>query len=512
MQPLLHHLRLGAATRITLAGRKNSVLMKRAPQISQRQRKAPYYFEASQHSSLSLRLMLEQLREKKTPADIRKTHEFLCRSMDSLLQSIRPGMDDDAQSQQYFFSLLRMHLSHLSSDELTQLSVALKTSHFSCHIAETIIDDEVYRDHGFSNGPPHSFNRTLMQTQDFFNVLEDLKECIQLPLDSALRTALVCAARDALPACAQHWQSSEKTPEDLYACLCQLGQALDLPVALTGIITGQVRTKASTISIAQGVGVIDQATAEAMMKETHGTLFADVLRDLLELLLTQKLFGVAVSPDVLTHCQRRSLSAAINKVYTQPLTTKDPAWRIMANTVLKESHGFGQIQIQPTTGVALGHAWIAPMLSLVPDMRKISVDLGRRYMHSGFQLEPGDARIREWPTHFMSAKENDETYPADHAWHVRVPVEARRLQQAALDVRHDWQSLGLPYRFIGTEPGMPATGCRVTVWEAVKRGMSADARSLFDHFNCGLPDPQSPTELWQRLDGLMRWMETLATG
>jgi hypothetical protein len=40
--------------------------------------------------------------------------------------------------------------------------------------------------------------------------------------------------------------------------------------------------------------------------------------------------------------------------------------------------------------------------------------------------------------------------------------------------------------------------------------MSADARALFDHYNRGLPDPQSPTELWQRLDGLMRWIQTLA--
>ena len=45
----------------------------------------------------------------------------------------------------------------------------------------------------------------------------------------------------------------------------------------------------------------------------------------------------------------------------------------------------------------------------------------------------------------------------------------------------------------------------------VRFEMDADARALFDHYNCGLPDPQSPTELWQRLDGLMRWMTALAT-
>ena len=56
------------------------------------------------------------------------------------------------------------------------------------------------------------------------------------------------------------------------------------------------------------------------------------------------------------------------------------------------------------------------------------------------------------------------------------------------------------------EKKLPATGCRATVWEAVQRGMTDDALALFQHYNSGLPEPQSPTELWQRLDGLMRWM------
>jgi hypothetical protein len=149
-------------------------------------------------------------------------------------------------------------------------------------------------------------------------------------------------------------------------------------------------------------------------------------------------------------------------------------------------------------------------LSLVPDMRKNHVDLGHRFMHSGFHLEPGDSRISEWPAHFMTAKESEETYPRQHAWTLRVPVDARRLQAAAQEVRHEWESQGVPYRFIGTTPDMRATGCRVTVWEAVQRGMTDHALTLFQNYNSGLPEPQSPTELWQRLDGLMRWIERLA--
>jgi len=96
--------------------------------------------------------------------------------MDNLLASIRPGLDDDAQSREYFTGLLRMHLSYLTDDEMTQLRDALKAAQFSCNVVETVIDDEVYRDHGFSNGPPHAFHRTLMQTTDFFHLLEDMKK------------------------------------------------------------------------------------------------------------------------------------------------------------------------------------------------------------------------------------------------------------------------------------------------------------------------------------------------
>jgi hypothetical protein len=132
-------------------------------------------------------------------------------------------------------------------------------------------------------------------------------------------------------------------------------------------------------------------------------------------------------------------------------------------------------------------------------------------MHSGFHLEPGDSQIREWPAHFMSAKENEEAYPDQYAWSVRVPVNSIRLQAAAREVRREWESQGVPYRFIGTEPEMRATGCRVTVWEAVQRGMTDDALTLFQHYNSGLPEPQSPTELWQRFEGLMQWIEAVST-
>ena len=489
----------------------SAVLAKRAPQLSQRQSKATYYFDASRHTSLSFRLLLNELKTQKAPADLRSARDFLCLTMDNLLQSIRPGIDDDEQSRQYFFALLRMHLSHLSAGEMNQLSDSLREAGFGCNVVETIIDDVVYRDYGFANGPPHAFHRTLLQTADFFDLLEDLATNARKIQSRPLKCELVHTVRATLPSCAVHWQLSGKIPEDLFHSVCLLGRALDLPADLSGIRSGLLSTKASTVTIAQQVLMIDSATAAALTTDNKGILFAEVLRDILELLLTQKLFGIAAPPDRLMRRQQQDLSAALEKIYTSPLPCGDADLQAKARTVIQGAQRFARIQIQPTTGVALGHAWIAPTLSLVPDKHKNSVNIGHRYMHSGQHLEPGDSQIREWPTRFMTRQENEDTYPAEHAWRVSVPVESDRLQMAAHEVRREWESLNLPYRFIGTAPGMPPTGCRATVWEAVRRSMDTDARALFDHYNCGLPEPESPTEIWQRLDGLMRWIKVLAT-
>ena len=483
---------------------------KRAPQLFNRQPKAPYYFDASRHTSLSFRLLLSQLKEHKTTSQHRRTRDFLCMSMDNLLASIRPGIDDDAQSKQYFTALLRMHLSHLTDDETEQLREALKAAQFACNVVETIIDDEVYRDYGFSNGPPHSFNRTLMQTEDFFNLLENLRESVPQSRSMHLQSDLPEAIRDALHASCAEWNHSNKTIDDLHHSVCLLAKALDLPMASNEIIAGTLEIKSTTVTATQNAIVIDSRMVEAVLADTKATLFPELLRDVLELLLTQKLLGIAAPPDKLMRRQRQQVSAALAQIYAKVPTSSTPNLKAQARELMKDAPHFGEIQIQPTTGVALGHAWIAPSLSLVPDMRKNHVDLGHRFMHSGFHLEPGDSQIREWPAHFMTAKESEETYPDQHAWSLRVPVDARRLQAAAQEVRHEWESQGLPYRFIGTTPDMRATGCRVTVWEAVQRGMTDDALTLFQHYNSGLAEPQSPTELWQRLDGLMRWIERLA--
>ena len=510
MHSLLTRLRTQAASGTPQPGYRTAIDVKRMPRLLQRQRRAPHYFDASRQTSRSFRLLIEQLKQPGDAGSSNHARNFLCLSMENLLQSIRPGMEDDEQSRRYFFSLLQMHLSHLNADEMTQLSAALKAAGFSCHVTETIIDDEMYRDHGFANGPPHSFNRTLMRTEDFFNVLDSLETNARRVPRQGLRNDKAVAVRDVLPACARHWEQSGKTPEDLHPAICLLSHALNLPLALNGISAGPISTRASTLAVVEQVLMIDASMAAVLTHDAEGQWFAELLRDLVELLVTQKLFGITAPPDQLTHRQRQDLVSAMEQIYSGPPPQTTPDLQIRARAVLAQISSPGEIQIQPTTGVALGHAWIAPALSLVPDKRGMAIDIGHRYMHSGFHLAPGDSLIREWPAHFMTAKENEEAYPAEQAWSVGVPVDARQLQRAAQAVREEWEALGHKYRFTGTTPGMSATGCRVTVWESVRRGLGDDARQLFDHYNRGLPEPESPSELWGRLDRLMRWIETLA--
>jgi hypothetical protein len=499
-------------TLITSAHRQGAVQPGRhLPRMSTRPRKASFYFDASRHTALSLRLLLQEANQVVAPERARSARHFLCLTVDQLLTSIRPGMEDDMQSRRYFEALLRLHLSHLSSEEIQKLSETLKLSGFDCHVMETIVDDVAYLDYGFSNGPPHSFNRMLLQTADFFNLLDDAKEKISNFFREPLTIETQKTIRHLLATLASAWADSAKTPEDLRRCICQLAKVLDLPAPSPNVQLVEAGGKATTVSLTPSAFIIDPAMNAAMLNDSTGSLFAEVLRDILELLITQKLFGTIAPPDRLTQQQRLQLSATLEKIYTTTPATTDTLLKQKARAVLADMRQFGTIQIQPTAGVALGHAWISPSLSMVPDKRKMAVDLGSRYMHSGFHLEPGHSQIRQWPAYFMSARENEETYPSQHAWHLRVPVTTDRLEAAAEAVKREWQAHDLPYRFIGTAPDMPATGCRITVWEAVRRGMTTDARTLFDYYNQGLPPPQSPTELWQRLENLMQWMTALAT-
>jgi hypothetical protein len=477
--------------------------------------RATYYFDASQQSVMSLRIMLAACQSGADSLGYRPATQLLTESVDTFLRSICPGIDDDWKSRDYFLSLLSMHLSRLTGSELEKLTAILKEQSFTCFVTESIVDDKCLLEFGFANGPPHNRMRTLLQTQDLFALLDALqqealkKEASHQAL-LKIEPTLAVTARAWLAACAACWQQSNRSLIGLLDSAQALADIFDVPYVFQSVLVTTPSSRASMLEARNHELLIDTMVAAQLERDVGGKLFNNVLRDLLEIVLTKKLFGADSTPQHLTMPQRCCLLDSLDAilVYSAPPANLS-ALHEKAEAVLTETSRFGSVHIMPTLGAALGHAWITPALSLVPNKSQAGIDSGTRFVHSGFQLVARESSIKEWPSYFLSPQENERLFPAIRAWKVTVPVETKNLQLAAECVAREWKERNLPYRFIGARPGIEATGCRVTVWQAVQRGMSAEALALFHHYNCGLPEPDSPTEVWLRLDGMLRWMEKI---
>jgi hypothetical protein len=326
-----------------------------------------------------------------------------------------------------------------------------------------------------------------------------------------ISAAQVDAARLALTDCALVCAQST-TPSLCLTILSEAAQALaaalTMPVPWHSVVAAPPASGAAMLDRHENQLRIDPLIMTALPAERSEIRFAAVLRDLMELLLAQKLFGT--DPASLTLQQRCALQNVLDEITATPPSAYPAALLDQARALMSRRDSFGQVQIMPTTGVALGHAWLAPVLSLVPDKTQAATEIGRRFLQSGFQLTPNDCVIRQWPSRFLNAIDNENLYPTRSAWHLTVPAAQIRLREEAENLRREWREHGIPYRFIGVAPAREASGCRITVWQAVQRAMDADARALFAHYNRGLPEPDSPTELWLRLDGLMRWIADLS--
>lgn len=481
------------------------------------QQRATYYFDASRQSVKTLRVLLAECQSGADRLGLRPPLQLLVQSIETLLQSVCPSLEGDAQSRDHFLKLLCMHLRGLSACELQTLTGLLQSQRFGCTVTESIVDDKCLREFGFANGPPHTCRRTLLQTTEFFNLLDDLQRQAAESDNQASLTSLTiapsqaCAARAWLATCAASWPNAARPLDALHDAARELCTILDMPTAFQSVQASVLPTSASMVEEQNQRLLIEPAVVAQLEFDENGKLFASVLRDLLELMLAKKCFGVQQTPQQLGFLQRRCLLEALDQImdHSSPAAA-DCRLQAQAHAVMLEAERFGRVQIMPTIGAALGHAWIAPVLSVTPDTTHLGIKTGTRFVHSGFQLSSRASPVREWPIRFLAEKENELIYPAARGWHLPVPVCQPHLEAAAHAVIQEWKERGLPYRFIGTKPGVEPTGCRITVWQAVQRGMSADARVLFQHYNRGLPEPDSPTELWLRLNGMMRWLEQIS--
>lgn len=476
--------------------------------------RATHYFDAAWHTSLTLRQLMQASLTGET-LGLRKPPELLMTTMEAMLNSICPGLPDDAESKDWFHRLLQMHLSVLTAGELGQLKQMLKDARFDHVVVEPVIDDVMVAEHGFANGPPHCRHRTLMFTTDLHHAIDD---AIQVATGSEAAFADECRlmpaqaqeARDLLASLAERHARGGVTLTALACAANQLAQATGTVMKTDMAVAAQPLPPASSVSWQAGMLIVEQRTLTRLAETRNGTLEASLLRDLLELQLAHKLFGASVELIALSAGQRALLQREVEQVLSRPPGSRDSAVQARAAMVIARRASFGTMQIFPTAGTMLGHAWISPVLSVVPDKSRKGIEAGKRFMRPGFRLEPVQSTVNEWDMRWLSARENDELYPAAHAWHLAVPAHWLKLQQAAEHTREEWQSKKVPYRFIGTEPGMPATGCRATVWHAARHAMDDDTRSLFEHFILGLPEPESPTELALRMRQFTHWLEDLA--
>ncbi len=474
---------------------------------------ANHYFDAASHTALTLRTALHP-HQQPGPVLGKSDEKLMVNAVNTLVSATCPQGDMDSESHAYFSLLLNMHLSGLEPEELKSLARALKAAGYDRVSDRAALQHDIYDEFGFVSGKPQD---VVTLPSDWHHLLDDAIEqaaaIARRPLagkppgDTEARAARQCLLDAAL-----HWPIGNQSMTDVVEIGRQLSDALGLSPAPRVGCSASLTHRGSMLDWKDDTLLIDVKSFRALAGDANGKCFADLLHDLLELLIARKMFGSGAHPSRLCAPDRTRLQKAMNEVLAASPCAPQAPLRQAAARVLVQAGAIGKVQILPTVGVALGHAWIGSALSVVPDKSTPPVGIGTRYMHPGFQLEPGECQVMQWPIRWLDADENAKLFADEHAWQVTVPVERDRLAEAASEVAAEWKAQARPYRFIGTAPGMPSSGCRASVLQAIEKGMDNDARGLFAYFNAGLPEPESPTELAMRMNRFMAWLQTVASG
>jgi hypothetical protein len=477
------------------------------------QQKATHYFDAAEQSALTLRTVLRAYRAPGYTLGRIPDEQLMIGAVNTLVASTCPQGGEDSESHAYFALLLNMHLSGLEPEELKSLARALKTSGYDRISDQTAVQCDIYDEFGFASGRPQDV-ATL--PSDWHHLLDDAIEhsaaIVRRPLPGSMPTDMQSrATRQCINQAGLGWSTCDQSMTDIVAIAQQLSEAIGLspaPRIGTAVRLGQ---HASMVDWKEDCLELDLQAFRALVDDADGKLLGEVLRDLTELLLTRKMFGVTAHPARLCGADRTRMQKTLQQILSAMPVAPEAALHASAGRVIANVGAMGKVQVLPTVGVALGHAWAGPELSILPDKSEPYVNIGTHYMQPGFRLEPDDCQVRQWPVRWLSANENAAMFPDEHAWQVTVPVERGRLKQAAADVAQEWKEKKLPYRFIGTAHGMPSTGCRASVLKAIESGMDLEARTLFTYFNAGLADPESPTELALRMNDFIHWLQVIST-
>ena len=479
--------------------------------------KRTYYLEASWHTRKSFLALMSSKDKPAVERESKLKEASISEHIDTLLLSLRPGINDDGESKRIFFRLLENHLLSFQASELEQLSESITASGYDCFITEPVLDDAAYREFKLTNILPLVDQRTLMTSPEFHDTLNHATVSARRAQDHLPKLELSGSQaqnlRDQLAAGALKWRTSDRSLTCLDSIATELAASLDVHIAPTIETSADLGTHASAIIFWRDGLVISRDVANALNHPHSDELFARVQRDLLECMLLHKLTNGTRQIYPTSTRQRQHIWRLMEGIEGLPPTT------VLSDSKRRELQGWihsiktpGRVQILPTIGGYLGHASIHPHLSVTPDRNYVKRIAGIKYMQSGKQLQADESIISEWPVRWLSPKENEEDYPPSEAWQLALPIEQTHLDSASQEIIRDWKASGRRYRFAEVTPDKPASGCRISVWEAVRRGMTPLVRECFDTFNAGLPLPDSPTELWERLQAFKRWLQALADG
>ncbi len=484
-----------------------------------KQSRATYYYAANHQTAITFTSLLSLWDGKSDTANILPA---ICTAMQSLLQSIRPKFSADQNRQADFDRLLTTHLHHLDATGLVKLSAALRQADFHCAVTDPA-SRFAQADHtaGAVASSPQQQQRMLMDTPMLYARLDALiaerrHDATRAAMQASIDSAQIQAMRNILADCAWDWQDQIK-PElfsaNLLAAARKFSSASglgDWPQRIE--LNSPSGTPITAHALVHGTETTLFVQASLTTCPVNQTLMTRLLRDVLEQVVMKKCCGMHAELALLLPDQVAIVRSQIDAVMNQSPSHAMPAeLRNCADRLIAQKANFGTVQIMPPVGTKLGHAWIAPALSIVPNRNYcLSTQEEFVFLQTGNSHAPQPVPMKKWPAKFLQAAENEKLYPAEETLHLTVPVEQKKLQDAALNTKAYWQDHQLPYLFMGTAPDQASSGCRATVWHAILQGMDTDAMTLFTHFNRGLPDPDSPIELWLRMHGFMQWMEKLA--
>ncbi len=493
---------------------KNSSRAPTIKNISPRIHHANYYWAANHQSYLIFSALLDTAAKQPHPQSYQKINTALISLMEAIID---PGTKS-ARDPHAYKNLLKSHLQHLSSHQLQQLAQILKISHFN-YVGHETIYEIVER-----NGKKREREKMieLLSPNQLFSLLNDLTMSSELISSSNLEKAFSpnwnSAIRKILFDATSIWKRQQSS-KDAEKILLKTAQDIATQLELT-IVPDQVEYCAlnyqhSSVLFNQSILQCDIRLQQALVDQKNSTLtylapFERALRDVLELMLIKKMFGADALLDDLQPHQLHVLREKIDVVLNRSAPEKSNDLQVLARAVLSKADQFGYIHISPN-GSGSGHSWIAPDFSIIPkngDGRQRVA--GSVFLQEAKQLTPAPKKITEKSVDFISLEKNNKFFPAEEALMVTVPVTADALQQSAQRIKERWINEDILYKSMSSIDGGDIRSCRVGVLEAVMEGMDDSTRQLFDHYNCGLPDPDSSAELWLRMQGFMQWLKDLA--